>query len=122
MTLDELYDFIKIYYGYKAQVLGKRDDEQEIDLILYGSFSITCGLDEHASFGATINLPKKLATTYFVGFDCSLIENNEKDISHALKKIDEYCRLRLPDKFLKMYDKVYKNKEQNIEPNENQRW
>ncbi len=118
MTLNQLYLFLRNFYGYKAQVLGLWEEQQEIDLILYDSFSITCGFDEHGSFGATVNLPKNLGTTYFVGFDCSLIENNETSIKNALQKIDEYCRLRLPDKFLEMYDKVYRRKGHYIKPGE----
>ena len=108
MTLDQLYDFIEKYYGYKANTILKWDSKQEIDFILYDSFSITCGLDEHGSFGATINLPNNLATTYFLGFECSLVENNKKSIKNALKKIDKHCRFSLPDKFLKEYDRVYR--------------
>lgn len=121
MTLDNLYIFLRNYFGYKATVLGQWDSKQEIDLILYDTFSITCGFDEHGSFGATLNLPKDLATTYFLGFDCSLIENNEESIKDALKKIDEYCRFRLPDKFLKEYDRVYKEKGHYIKPGEKRR-
>ena len=108
MTLDELYNFIKNVLEYKVEILGQWNNKKEIDFILYDSFSITCGFDEHGSFGAKLNLPNNLATTYFLGFDCSLIENNEKSIKDALKKIDSYCQSRLPDKFLKEYDRVYK--------------
>ena len=108
MVINELYSFIEEYYDYKCQMIGINSEKDEVNLILYDSFSITCGFDEHGSFGAILNLPNNIATTYFLGFDCSLIENNEKSIKDALKKIDSYCQLRLPDKFLKKYDKVYK--------------
>ena len=108
MTLDQIYDFIEKYYGYKVFLIGQNNEKQEIYFILYDSFSITCGLDEHGSFGATINLPNNLATTYFLGFECSLVENNKKSIKNALEKIDKHCRFSLPDKFLKEYDRVYR--------------
>ncbi len=115
MDLDELYNLIETFFSYKVQLIGQWNKKQEIDLILYDSFSITCGFDEHGSFGAKLNLPNNLATTYFLGFDCSLVENNEKSIREALSKIDSYCKFRLPDKFLKEYDRVYKKNGHYIE-------
>lgn len=121
MNLDQLYVFLEDFFEYKAVIIGQWDSKQEIDLILYDSFSITCGLDEHGSFGARINLPNNLSTTYFLGFVCSLVENNVQSIQEALQKIDEYCRFRLPDKFLNEYDRVYKEKGHYINPGENRR-
>jgi len=121
MTLDQLYILLENYFGYKASIKGQSNNRQEIEFILYDSFSITCGLDEHGSFGARLNLPEIVGTTYFLGFVCSLIENNEESIKDALKKIDEYCRFRLPDKFLKEYDRVYKEKGHYIKPGEKRR-
>lgn len=121
MTLDQIYDFLEKYYGYKASLLLQWNGKKEIDFILYDSFSITCGFDEYGAFKARINLPDNFTTSYFVAFSCFLVENNEKDISCVLKKIDEYCRLLLPDKFLKVYDKIYKRKGHYIFPGKNRR-
>ncbi len=121
MTLDQLYLYLEKYFGYKVFLVGQSSKRQEINFILYDSFSITCGFDEHGSFGARLNLPEVVGTTYFLGYDCSLVENNEKSIKQALRKIDEYCQFRLTDKFLKEYDKVYKRKGHYIEPGKNRR-
>lgn len=118
MTLDELYVYLRKFFGYKAEVLAQRDDKQEIDIILYDSFFINCGFDERGSFGAGLCLPNNVITTSFCGYCCSLVENNEQSIEFALKKIDEYCHLRLPDKYLEMYDKVYKEKGHYLRPTE----
>ena len=121
MTIFQLSKLIRVFYGYKGLVLRTWDDEQKIDFILYDSFSLSCGFNEHGSFDAWINFPNELHTTQFVGYNCGLIENNEKDILIALQKIDDYCRLRLPDKFLEMYDKVYKAQGHYVAPGKNRR-
>ena len=38
---------------------------------------------------------------------CSL-NSDEESIKQSLHIVDDYCRLRLPDKFLEAYDKAYK--------------
>lgn len=42
----------------------------------------------------------------FLGREISL-NNDEKSIRESLKIIDDYCRLRLPDKFLLEYHRAY---------------
>ena len=121
MTLDKLWILLRDFYGYKGDVLRFWEEEQKIDFTLYDSFSLSCGFNEHGSFDACINLPNEITSIDFVGYNCSLIENNEKDILIALQKIDDYCRLRLPDKFLEMYDKVYKEQGHYVAPGKNRR-
>ena len=108
MTLNQIADFLKEFYGSKIKILQVSNDKQEIDFILYNALSFNCGLDDHKSFGAALQLPNGFGTTSFLGYECSLIEDNESDISVALQNIDDFCRARLPDKYLEMYDKVYK--------------
>lgn len=42
----------------------------------------------------------------FLGERCSL-NSDEQSIKKSLQIIDDYCRLRLPDKFLDAYYKAY---------------
>lgn len=121
MTIFQLSKLIREFYGYKGEVLRTSPKYQKIDFTLYDSFSLSCGFNEHGSFDACINLPNEITSIDFVGYNCSLIENNEKDILIALQKIDDYCRLRLPDKFLEMYDKVYKDQGHYVAPGKNRR-
>jgi len=44
--------------------------------------------------------------TEFLGKSCSL-NSDEESIKQSLQMIDDYCRLRLPDKFLEAYYQAY---------------
>lgn len=48
----------------------------------------------------------KEKSLFFLGNHCSL-NSDRKSIEDSLKIIDDYCRLRLPDKFLDAYYKAY---------------
>lgn len=67
-----------------------------------------CSLDDqYGRFGAGLILGDEGGVlTDFLGKTCSL-NGDEKSIKESLQIIDDYCRLRLPDKFLDAYYKAY---------------
>lgn len=107
MEVKELYILIKDFFGYKANMRYLNSTTKEVGCILYDSFFLKCGFDDqHGSFGAGLEISKEVILTCFLGKTCSL-NSDEKSIRESLKIIDDYCRLRLPDKFLDAYYNAY---------------
>lgn len=78
-----------------------------VTCILYDSFWLICSLDDqYGRFGAGLEIGEKGVITDFLGKRCSL-NSDEKSIRESLKIIDDYCRLRLPDKYLDAYYHAY---------------
>ncbi len=108
MNAEQLYSIIENYFGYKIKMLYMNSKTKTVGGILYNSFFLECDVDDrYGRFGAGICLgDQKYTITEFLGKHCSP-NSDEKSIKESLKIIDRYCRLRLPDKFLDEYDKVY---------------
>lgn len=106
MRIEELYNLVERYWGYKVKMKNMDLEKREVVCVLYDSFVIECGFDDyHGSFGAGI-IEGVGVIIDFLGNHCSL-NSDEDAIKKSLQVIDDYCRLRLPDKFLDEYDKVY---------------
>ena len=107
MDIDKLYDIIENFFGYKCKMRGIDSHKQEVFCILYDSFWLVCNLDDqYGRFGAGLAIGTRGMITNFLGKRCSL-NSDEKSIRESLKIIDDYCRLRLPDKFLDAYYEAY---------------
>lgn len=108
MNVDKLYDLIKEFFGYKANMRYLNSKTNEVVCILYDSFWLKCQLDEqYGRFGAGIMIGDgEGVVSDFLNKRCSL-NSDEKSIKESLQIIDDYCRLRLPDKFLDAYYKAY---------------
>lgn len=105
----ELYRLVSSVFDYKAKMLYADSEHREVGCILYDSFLLKCSInDRNGQFGAGIVLGDLLvpAITQFLGKHCSL-DSSSESITADLLMIDEYCRLRLPDKFLEAYDRAY---------------
>jgi hypothetical protein len=110
LNVNELYDFVKEFYGYKCRMLGYNSEKKEIMCILYESFFLKCGVgDKYEMFGAGIvfSANEDICLTDFLNQRCSL-NSDEQSIKESLELIDNYCRLRLPDKFLEAHCKAYR--------------
>lgn len=106
MDVSKLYDLVKDFFGYKANMRYLDSKTKEVVCILYDSFWLKCELDEqYGRFGAGISIGEGVVTE-FLNKRCSL-NSDEKSIKESLQIIDDYCRLRLPDKFLDAYYKAY---------------
>lgn len=99
----------KITMVIKLICYGVIQKKKEVGCMLYDSFLFTCNVnDRYGSFGCGIVLQNDaVAITDFLGKRTSH-NNDEHSIKESLKMVDDYCRLRLPDKFLKAYDEAYK--------------
>lgn len=107
MDVISLYKLVRDFYGYKCRMMGMDSGKKEVRCILYESFWLTCNLDDrYGMFGAGLEVGKQGVITDFLGKRCSL-NSDELSIKESLQIIDDYCRLRLPDKFLEEYQRVY---------------
>ena len=107
MNVDDLYDLIKDFFGYKCNMRGLNSAKKEVTCILYDSFWLKCDLnDRYGTFAAGLEIGNEGVITDFLGKRCSL-NSDEKSIRDSLQIIDDYCRLRLPEKFLDAYYKAY---------------
>ncbi len=107
MDVKQLYCLIEDFFGYKCCMMGINSAEKTVFCILYDSFWLECSLnDRYGRFGAGIRIGKNGMITNFLGESCSL-NSDEKSIKNSLRIIDNYCRLRLPDKFLDAYYEAY---------------
>ena len=109
MDVKELYRLVQEYYGYKADMRSINTETQEVNFFLYDSFSVICSVGDHyGCFGAGIVMPDGQLLTSFLGKECSL--NSDSDsICKSLKIIDDYCRMRLPDKYLEAFEQCHKD-------------
>lgn len=108
MDVKELSSFLKDYYGYKIKKMSLYSKENKVLGILYDSFCFRCSCNNKENrFEAVIYLgdANHVISEFFgkIGV-CSI---DEKKIKQILKIIDDYCRLRLPDKFLEAHYKAY---------------
>lgn len=107
MNVDELYDLVEDFFGYKAKMKYLNSTTKEVACILYDSFWLKCDLnDQYGRFEAGLEIGQEGMITEFLGKRCSL-NSDVKSIKKNLQIIDDYCRLRLPDKFLEEYYKAY---------------
>jgi hypothetical protein len=111
MSLNELYDLVLEFFGYKASNVFKYPKAGDVGCMLYDSFEFMCGLDDqYGSFGASIYIGSHNILTDPLANDL-FANGNEESIRKKLQIVDDYCRLRLPDKFLEAYDRAYKDRE-----------
>lgn len=109
LKAEQLCKIVSKFFGYKAKNFTYDVEKKEVRCLLYDSFFFRCDTnDRYGMFGEGICFEKeKFVLTDFLGKRCSLNSDN-KSICESLQIVDDYCRTRLPDKFLKVYDKVYK--------------
>lgn len=105
----KLYRIVKKFFGYKARNVVYDTLTKEVSCVLYDSFFFECNTNErYGMFAGGIYLQKdKFILTDFLNERCSL-NSDKESICESLQIVDDYCRKRLPDKFLKAYDKAYR--------------
>lgn len=108
--VDELYELVKNFFGYKVKMLSINSEKKEVQCILYDSFLLKCGIgNRYNMFGMSICFgfdQQSLSLTDFLGQKVSMSSDKDSIIEN-LKIVDNYCRMRLPDKFLDAYCRAY---------------
>ena len=102
----EFYKLFISYWGKKASMVRFSKEKKMISCTLYDSFPLRCGLGgNYGTFEGGIVASDGTVISEFCGGELSI----NKDIQSILDNfmmIENYCRLRLPDKFLVEYDKI----------------
>ena len=116
MYVQGLFDLRKkaqSHFGPRALYRAtQRHDPPEVSehgnvkFLLYDSFVFGFGIMEPplTSLAFFLVAPGEVTTRSVLGKKLVFIENTEQDVENAFRVVDEYCRLRLPDKFLQVYD------------------
>mgnify|MGYP000968196183 CR=1 FL=1 len=107
MEIKEFSDLVKEYFGYKMTFYCLNYDTKTIECILYDSFYFELSIgDRYGVFGAAIGIGNMMhSLTKVLGKDITLSSDRES-IKSNLATIDNYCRIRLPDKFLNEFDRL----------------
>ena len=105
--IGDVIGIITNYLGYKASIKYCKREEREVVFVMYDSFLFKCGFDEpHDTFKCGLMLSEHVSLITLLGKTFSL-NSDEQSIKNNLQIVDDYCRLRLPDKFLEEYYKAY---------------
>lgn len=104
INLDELYVLVKEFYGNKVKMLYQNSEKREIACILYNAFEVHFSLDERTNcFGAGIVIGEGKISHEVLPNEKISLNSDRNSITNSLQIIDKYCKLRLPDKFLKYH-------------------
>jgi len=110
-TLRELRSAVEEYYGGKARYLATRPSENEperghVRFLLYEAlhFHFVILDPPYSSLGVSRLVDGEVPVSDFILGDLSFVENVESDLVEALRIVDQYCRLLLPDKYLAIFD------------------
>lgn len=108
MDIKELLKILEKHFGMKARHYSLNTDLNQINCVLYDSFVFRCQIDKrYGAFGGGIVLDDgKSVLINFFGKKLS-VNADEESIKENLDIVDNYCSLRLPDKFIKEYNKAY---------------
>ena len=103
LDLNDLHSLLLEYFGNKLSKPTIDSQNYDIDSVLYNSFVFSCGIERpRNNFKGGIILNPGHVVTSFLGKRLSL--NNEiGSIRKNFEIVDNYCRLRLPDKFLEYH-------------------
>lgn len=105
--IGDVIGIITNYLGYKANIQYCNREEREVVFVMYDSFLFRCGFDKpHDTFKCGLRLNEHISSIKLLGKTFSL-NSDEQSIKNSLQMADDYCRLRLPDKFLEAYYKAH---------------
>ncbi|GAB3128757.1 hypothetical protein HNR05_002844 [Leifsonia psychrotolerans] len=95
-----------IYYSTSRYDAPGVSESGEVRFLLYDSFVFGFGIMEppYTSLSIFLDFGGDIAATRVLGKELTFIENEETDLRDAFEVVNQYCRLRLPDRFLEAYD------------------
>ncbi|MDJ0338443.1 hypothetical protein [Cryobacterium sp. PH31-O1] len=104
MNPEEFFALVGEFFGAKASQVTVDSAGPVTTCVLYDSFVFMCGLNgEHGTFTGGIEYDTNKYLTVFLNERFSFNTDRES-VLRNLQIVDRYCRLRLPDKFLAVYD------------------
>lgn len=97
MNVDELYDLVEDFFGYKAKMRYINSATKEVACVLYDPFLLKCNLDDqYGRFGAGLEVGKEGVITEFLGKSCSLnsdVESIKKVCKLLMIIVDFVCQI-----------------------------
>ncbi|MEI3614492.1 hypothetical protein [Pseudogracilibacillus sp. SO30301A] len=110
LSIKDVYFLVLNYYENKITNPMLNSQKGEMSFVLYDSFTFKLSVEErYGVFGAGLIIDSNQVLLEVLGEPLAI--NNDKDsIVNTLIKMENYCRLRLPNKFLEAYDRVYNKK------------
>lgn len=102
--LKSLMNIIDRYYGDKSKRVSVSIENKSLQYLLYNSFEVKFQIGErYGEFGAGIIIGNIVLGPEILPGRIIKRDSSEESIINNLKIIDEYCRLRLPEKFLQYH-------------------
>lgn len=106
VAIDELATLIRECIGTRGRVHVVDSSAGEVVFTMYDAFGFTCGFNNrYGSFGLLLPVEAGAAIRTFLGREISM-NSDPESIRTSLELVDEYCRLRLPDKYLERYEQT----------------
>jgi hypothetical protein len=104
MTAWELLDIIEDFWGDRISNSYYDSGDISATCLLYDAITFECSIKD-AQFKGGVMLDSEHMVSTFFGKPLST-DSDIESIKSNLTMVDEYCRLRLPDKFLKKYEET----------------
>ena len=105
LDFDQLIRVIRTYSGSSIRIESADFENQELLLIFYDAMLVKCNIDlQYGRFGIAVVISEGTLVRDLFGEAFSQ-NNDEASIRASLSNVDEYCRLRLPDKYLDAYER-----------------
>lgn len=102
IDFEQLPRLLHEHFGSRADVISADSATGDVKFILYESFLFTCGIDSRYGRFGLVMLLDGIAVRTFFGKRVPM-ENDEGSIRASLDDIDRFCRLRLPEAFLREF-------------------
>ena len=111
MRVDGLEGFryrVQSRFGARAKYQGTYFGEGYVLFDLYSalSFRFIVSEEPYDTLEIALEVASDRITHSLLGEELIFIENSEAAVEQALGVVDWYCRLRLPDKYLAVYDEL----------------
>ena len=110
-NLRDFRDATEDYFGGKARYLATAASENDpsrgyVRFLLYEAlhFRFIIGDPPYNGLGISRQIDGNASISQFALGDLTLIGNDKMSVLNAFDIIDTYCRLLLPDKYLKLFD------------------
>ena len=107
MKITKLYELIEKYFDKKVRMMSYNQENGFVCGCLYDTIFFKCNLNyEKNEFDAIVYYTQNdYFINKFLGKTCKTIID-EDEIESKLYILDNYCRFRLTDKFLEVFDQA----------------
>jgi|SRR5699024_5422656 len=110
LNIKDIYSLALNYFENKITNPMLNSEKREMSFVLYDSFTFKLSVEKrYGIFEAGLVLHSTQVLLELLGEPLA-INNDKNSIIQTFSKIDHYCRLRLPDKFIAAYDHAKVNK------------